>query len=152
MDNIELKEFNSQLVSIYNDELKIYFKNVFDENGIINNNEKIENTIEEMKCFIEDKSAIVIGAFQKNKLIGFIWGYKTTVNNKIRIHISYFVVNEKYRKQGIGSKLIEKIYKIAKENQIEEVELMVTAHNIPAVNFYERQGFEVERVKLCKKI
>ena len=151
MDDIKLEEFNSQLVSKYKEKLKLYFKNVFDENGILNNEEKLERTIEEMKQFIEDKSAIIIGAFQED-LLGFIWGYKTSVNEKTRIHINYFVVNEKYRKQGIGSKLIGKIYEIAKEMQIEEVELMVTAKNISAVNFYKGQGFEVERVKLCKKI
>ena len=152
MNDIKLEEFDSQLVNRYREELKKYLKDVLDENGISNDNEKTEKIIEEMKQFIEDKSAIIIGAFQKEKLLGFIWGYKTNVNNKMRIHINYFVVDEKSRKQGIGSKLIEKMYKIAKTMQIEKVELMVTAKNTTAINFYKKQGFEVERVKLCKKV
>lgn len=152
MDDIKLEVFNSKLISVYRKELKIYLKNVLDENGILTDDKKLENIIEEMKQFIEDKSAIIIGAFQKNELLGFIWGYKINVNDKKRIHVNYFIVNEKCRKQGIGSKLIEKIYEIANEMQIEEIELMVTAKNTTAVNFYKKQGFEVERIKLCKKI
>lgn len=152
MDNIKLERFNTKLIKKYNGEIKLYLKNVLDENGILNNNEKLEKIIEEMEKYIDDKSAIIIGAFQEDELIGFIWGYKMITNDKNRIHINYFVVNEKYRKQGIGRQLIRKIYEIANELKIEEIELMVTAENITAVNFYKKQGFEVERIKLCKKI
>ena len=152
MNEIELKEFAIETVNKYKEELKLYLKDVLDENGISNDNNKIEKIMEEMKQFIEDKSAIIIGAFQKEKLLGFIWGYKTSTNDKNRIHINYFVVDEKCRKQGIGSQLIKKIYEIAKEMKIQEVELMVTTKNATAVNFYKKQGFEEERVKLCKRI
>ena len=152
MNEIELKEFDIETVNKYKEEIKLYLKDVLDENGISNDNNRIEKIMGEMKQFIEDKSAIIIGAFQKEKLLGFIWGYKTSTNDKNRIHINYFVVDEKCRKQGIGSQLIEKIYEIAKEMQIQEVELMVTTKNATAVNFYKKQGFEEERVKLCKRI
>ena len=152
MKNIRLKEFNSKMIKKYNKQLKLYLKIVLDENKILNNDEKLGKIIEEMKQFIEDKSAIIIGAFKEEELIGFIWGYKIIVNDKNRLHINYFIVNEKYRKQGIGTQLIEKIYEIANEIQIKEIELMVTSKNIIAVNFYKDQGFEVERIKLCKKI
>lgn len=152
MNEIELKEFDVEAINKYKEEIKLYLKDVLDENGISNDNNKIEKIMEEMKQFIEDKSAIIIGAFQKEKLLGFIWGYKTSINDINRIHINYFVVDEKCREQGIGSQLIEKIYEIAKEMQIQEVELMVTTKNATAVNFYKKQGFEEERVKLCKKI
>lgn len=152
MNEIELKEFDIEAVNKYKEQIKCYLKDIFDENVISNDNNKIEKIMEEMKQFIEDKSAIIIGAFKKERLLGFIWGYKTSINDKNRIHINYFVVDGKCRKQGIGSQLIEKIYKIAKEMQIQEVELMVTTKNATAVNFYKKQGFEEERVKLCKRI
>lgn len=40
---------------------------------------------------------------------------------------------------------------MAEKEKIEKVELMVTKGNDVAVNFYKNQGFEVERIMLCKK-
>lgn len=152
MNDIIFKKFDRELIKKYNKIIKSYLKIVLDENGILNSSERLEKTVEEMQQFIGDKSAIIIGAFKEEELIGFIWGYKTIVNDRNRLHINYFIVNEKHRKQGIGSQLIEKIYEIANEMQIKEIELMVTSENKTAVNFYKRQGFEIERIKLCKKI
>ena len=52
--------------------------------------EKIEDVYENMKIFIEDGSAILLGAFEKNKIIGFIWAY--LIKEKT-YHINYFAVD-----------------------------------------------------------
>lgn len=52
-----------------------------------------------------------------------------------------------YRGQGIGTKLMERTITEAKERGIERVELEVYASNAPAINLYEKWGFNHEGVK-----
>ncbi len=54
--------------------------------------------------------------------------------------VSRMAVCEEYRREGIGSQLLEFIHNFAKENQI--IELNLTAQ-ISAQQFYERAGYEV---------
>ena len=149
---IYLKDINIELLEEYKNDFLNYIKLVLDKNEIISDKNSINQIFNNMKNFIKDKSAIIIGAFKQNRLLGFIWGYKITVYNEKRIHINYFIVNELYRKKGIGSKLIESLYKKAKNDKILKIELMVTSNNEEAIKFYQNQGFNEERVKLCKKI
>jgi len=52
-----------------------------------------------------------------------------------------------YRRQGIGTKLMERTIIEAKERGIERIELEVYASNTPAINLYEKRGFNHEGVK-----
>lgn len=147
-----IKEMNNQIVNEYEKEIKEYLKETLNQNNIICDTAFVDKTYKDMKDFIEDESAIIICAFDNDKLLGFIWGYEREVNENKRIHINYFIVNSNYRKQGIGKRLIEKIYKIAKNRNIAKIELMVTAQNKEAVDFYKKQNFNIERIVLCKDI
>lgn len=111
--------------------------------------EKIEDVYENMKIFIEDGSAILLGAFEKNKIIGFIWAY--LIKEKT-YHINYFAVDENKRSLGIGQKLLDKLYEIAKENNIENIELLVEANNIKAINKYKSNKFIKKYLKMEKKL
>ena len=42
----------------------------------------------------------------------------------------------------IGKQLIEKIEEIAKEKQLEQIELSISTYRKDAHRFYERQGYE----------
>jgi ribosomal protein S18 acetylase RimI-like enzyme len=52
-----------------------------------------------------------------------------------------------YRRQGIGTRLMERTIEAAKARGMERVELEVYASNMPAVSLYEKRGFEHEGVK-----
>lgn len=61
-----------------------------------------------------------------------------------RIEIDYIVVDNKYRKQGIGSKLIEYLIK---NNNVENITLEVNENNIAAINLYSKYGFKVVAIR-----
>ena len=124
---IEYTLINEKLARKYEKEIKTYFKEIFEKSNIV-------------------------GAIEKNELLGFIWAYERLVNNERRYHINYFIVDSKNRKQGIGKNLIQKIYLKAKEEKIEKIELIVTAKNAGAMEFYKKQEFEIERLIMCKNI
>jgi RimJ/RimL family protein N-acetyltransferase len=55
-------------------------------------------------------------------------------------------VLEDYRRQGVGTKLLDRVITVAKEQGLERIELEVYASNTPAINLYEKWGFNQEGV------
>ena len=96
--------------------------------------------------------AIVYGAYDKSKLVGFIWGYPRNFFDEKRIFINCLVVNKEYEKQGIGKKLINRLEDFAKENKYDSIDLTVAPFNENAVGFYNHMGFESERIQMVKKL
>ena len=61
-----------------------------------------------------------------------------------RIEIEYIVVDPKYRKIGIATNLLKYIEKNYKAKNIT---LEVKKNNIPAINFYNKNGFSIVSVR-----
>ena len=61
------------------------------------------------------------------------------------IHLMIILVLERYRRLGIAHKLMDFIYKQAKENHkdIQTIRLHVQKTNQGAINFYKKHGFEI---------
>ena len=62
--------------------------------------------------------------------------------------ISDLVIEENHRRQGIGSMLMDKIKQIAKENNVDRIQLNVNALNSGAIELYEKLGFTPEMIKM----
>ena len=56
-------------------------------------------------------------------------------------HINYFVINQKYRKQGFGSYFMRYLIKKCKKFNIYKLLLEVSQNNIKAEKFYNRFDF-----------
>lgn len=129
-------------------EIKGLFKEILELNFRDCNN-KILEVYNNMKNFIEDGSAILLGAFKENKIIGFIWAYLIKENT---YHINYFAVDKNNRSLGIGQELLDELYKIARENNINTIELLVEAHNDRAIKKYKNNDFKEQFIKMEKKL
>ena len=57
-------------------------------------------------------------------------------------------LHKDYRRQGIGTNLLDTTIQAAKEYGIERVELEVHTSNTPAIRLYEKRGFVPEGVKM----
>ena len=79
----------------------------------------------------------IYGYFENNKLLGFIH-IILTIDEADIVNI---VVDDYYRKKGIGKKLVE--YTIKKFN-LKALNLEVRQSN-DAVNFYQKMGFKIIR-------
>lgn len=75
--------------------------------------------------------------------VGYI-GVFDTFNDYNIIGIA---VDKNYQKQGIGSKLFEKVFSIAKQNKVNTISLEVDESNINAINFYKKKGFVVTNIR-----
>jgi len=107
--------------------------------------------INELLIYLKENKAVIFGAFNNN-LCGFVWVYTRDFFGKKHLHINHIVVKENFRREGIGRNLINRIEEYCKENNIFNIELMVSKSNLEAIKFYKDKGFNIERVKFVKKI
>ena len=106
--------------------------------------------VNSMPAYIEDGSAIIIGAFDEEKMVGFLWGYEVDVFGEKRVHNAENHVIEEYRGHGIAKKMLECLEEEAKKRNIFILEAMCTVSNKNAYEYHIYNGYEVERVKFRK--
>ena len=86
---------------------------------------------------------IVFGLLLSNLLIG-ICVFHVVLDEA---QINFFVVNQKYRKQGFGSYLMSYLIKQCEKLNIKKLFLEVSHTNIVAENFYERFDFHTVGIR-----
>ena len=103
------------------------------------------------KPIVDNKTMYV--AEEDNKVKGFIMYTEKEYNidnqvKRITYAIDAIAVDKQYRGQGIGTKLIDKIKEIAKDNNVDAIELQVNAKNIAAKAMYEKYGFSDKSINM----
>lgn len=111
-----------------------------------------EDYVRNMKTYIQDGSAFVVGAKDNSSLAGFSWAYALDVFDERRFHVDMICVNPSYRKRGIAKQLVKMQSKEAKRQGIHVVEAMTTRSNENSYNWFHSLGFEDERVKVKLEI
>lgn len=91
------------------------------------------------------QNGVVLLALDNHKIIGYMAG-------SINIQLSYMTnslaeldncyIEEAYRNQGIGKKLLEKFKQYCISQVIKEIKVTASAKNISARKFYENNNFE----------
>ena len=109
----------------------------------------LEERLSKIRQYLENDEGIIVGAFENNTIIGYIWFFKT---DSKRLHINEFVVSNRFRGEGIGTMLMAEVYKVAEKFGINQIELKVSDSNKNAIEFYQHKDFEIERYLLVKKI
>lgn len=97
--------------------------------------------------YLTNKDDLFIGAFSEHEIVGFLSAKRGSFR-RIR-HSAYIVIGirQAFQRQGIGSKLFDKLDEWARKNQLKRLELTVEVSNTPAINLYEKQGFSIEGIK-----
>ena len=87
-----------------------------------------------------------------NNMIGFLWAFKRDIPAPIEqseIFINVIeVLNINLRSQGIGSRMIEKIIGIAKEEKVYQVRAYCDIRNIPSHRLWLKNKFAISPVKM----
>ncbi len=94
-----------------------------------------------LKDIINSDYEYVFGYYIDNKLVGFIHISKLYEN----VDIINIVVDSSYRKQGIGSKLLNFI--ISLFDDCKTILLEVNENNKDAINLYKRNNFKVINIR-----
>lgn len=112
-------------------------------------NNSFEKRIESLENFLKEKKAIIYGCEKTDELIGFIWFFGKDTKT---IHINHFVVDERFRRLGVGKLLWDQVEKYAIDENLVDIELLVTTENESAVNFYTKRNFEIDRLVMKKRL
>ncbi len=97
--------------------------------------------------YLTNKDDLFVGAFSEHEIVGILSAKRGSFR-RIR-HSAYIVIGirQAFQRQGIGSKLFDKLDEWARKNQLKRLELTVEVSNTPAINLYEKQGFSIEGIK-----
>ncbi|MEZ4906387.1 MAG: GNAT family N-acetyltransferase [Saprospiraceae bacterium] len=105
---------------------------------------KVTNTIDQMND--EDYLFNTFVAEDENgKILGmalFFFAYYTWVGKSL--YLDDIVVSEKFRGQGIGTKLLTKVMEFAKVNNCKRVRWQVLDWNSDAIEFYRKWGANLD--------
>ena len=104
---------------------------------------------------IQDKSCACFVAEIDSKIVGYFLGIKKEDPTYRLIKVAdleHLVVDEEFRNQGIGKKLMDAFTAWAKGEGINKVSVNVFTDNEKGIKFYNREGFLPFQTILEKKI
>tara|TARA_B100000749_G_scaffold55588_1_gene40534 strand:- start:334 stop:843 length:510 start_codon:yes stop_codon:yes gene_type:complete len=78
---------------------------------------------------------------KENKWIVGIGNIIFNEDNK-RAHALHIFIDEKYRRKGLATKMLQHLESLARDKRMSILTLRVMPKNTPAINLYEKMGFE----------
>lgn len=106
----------------------------------------------ELNGYLENKSTFLLGAIENETVVGIIWAYIYKSLQEERLHINQVVVSDRYRRHGLGKKMMYEAEKIADANHIKTIDLNVSKSNQTALDLYKKLGFCSERILMKKSL
>ena len=114
----------------------------------------------ELLKLIEDNDGIIFFAEMNNKCIGFAAGIIEKFTEVDSCHYKHnkegrvleLFVDEDYRKENIGGKLMENIETYLKEKGCDFMIIDVFEYNKIAKEFYRKNGYKIRNIEMSKKI
>lgn len=151
---MEIVELTPKLCEQYAPEISEYIYQSYTQAHQYNESfslEKAKDKCRELREYLAQGRACAFGAID-HTLIGFIWSYRYPFrDDENRTYVSTFHVDERYRNRHIGEQLLRAVERKAVENGCHTVFLHTEARNSGAIHFYERMGYQMERVQMVKK-
>jgi len=92
---------------------------------------------------LEKDHVTAMGVYSNNSILGVCVFHKMYDEAEIR----YLSIHPSHKRRGLGKKLIYKIIKECKSENIKKIFLEVSLKNEHALNFYDNFGFETIRVR-----
>ena len=92
---------------------------------------------------LEKDSVTAMGIYLDNSILGVCVLHKLYDEAEIR----YLSIHPSYKRRGLGKKLIYKIFKQCKDDNIKKIFLEVSLKNKQALNFYDYLGFKTINVR-----
>ncbi len=104
---------------------------------------EVSNSVERMKKegFGDRPAFEFFVAEISNRIVGIALYYFSYSTWKGRsLYLDDLIVTEKYRRNGIGDKLFQAVYKVAKDENCGKIHWQVLSWNEPAIKYYEKVG------------
>jgi ribosomal protein S18 acetylase RimI-like enzyme len=113
---------------------------------IFNSAGKFERTSSWFETRFEDDTHCILVAEYKGEILGLVEIQIRQTNHpllKLRTygHIRDIIVDQAWRKQGIGKSLMQNAHKWAKQQGASSVEVIAFSFNVEALSFYRNLGY-----------
>lgn len=86
------------------------------------------------------------------EVIGNLWVHLEKKSELTIFFIYDFIIFDAYRNQGFGRKALAALEILAKQKNVQRIDLHVFAHNKGAVHLYQSVGFEATDISMSKKV
>lgn len=152
---IEIKEVKvEEFDDIKNQLIELQYQNtcMHFPNKKIDIEKQTKPTVNSIKEYMKDEKAFLFIAMEKNEVLGFLWCYPRVFFDEDRIFINSLIVKERYRNQHIGKRLMQEVEKKAEKLNCDSIYVSTASFNEKALKFYNRQGYQKERIQLVKKV
>ena len=109
--------------------------------------EQVTNTVDQLKRdgFGETKIFDCQIAEFENAVVGFALFYTSYSTWKGPcLYLEHFLVTSNMRNKGIGKRLFEEVFNIAKERKVKRFEWQVLEWNEDAINFYKKYDADMD--------
>lgn len=96
---------------------------------------------------------IELVAWCDEKVVGYLVVNRNydSINGIYYFHINYVCVRSEYRNQGIATKLLQEVFKIAKDKNISYIELTSNKKREVAQHLYQKNGFSIRDTNVFRK-
>ncbi len=91
--------------------------------------------------YIESDLFMLYGAFENEKLVGAIMAVQDDDDSP---EIMSVAVLDSYRRSGCATAMINKVFRELVQRGFDSAELTVFKDNIPAINLYQKHGFNID--------
>lgn len=92
------------------------------------------------------QAGLCVGAFDGERVIGMSLAEEQDWNRTLIVW--EFHVDAAYRGQGIGRRMMEAQAEVARKQNMRVIELETANTNVPAILFYRKVGFSIEKIDL----
>jgi len=112
--------------------------------AFVNHSDLVTNTVEQMKKEKEHFSVLVAEKKDGSLIAMAAWFYAYSTWEGKTLYLDDLYVKEEYRGSKTGSKLLNRLFQIARETNCSRVRWQVLDWNEPAVNFYKSCGADID--------
>lgn len=113
----------------------------------------VKEAEQRFQILLQEKEHAIFVAVENKKVIAWIHAFfAVRVESDLFVEIAALVVDEKYRKAGIGKKLIEEVENWAKEKNCYKIRVRCNVTRKESHGFYKNLGFkEIKEQKVFSK-
>jgi len=103
-----------------------------------------------LKDYFQNSGGFCFYVQKNGKIIGFVFCIVQAWDDGNHLFVEQTVIDPSYRDKGVGTSLIRKLEKIAKEKGIKSIELMATKKS-SAYEFWKKRGYVSKGYELLGK-
>lgn len=84
---------------------------------------------------------------EKGEIVAFIVFLQTEGESGLEFNITNLAVQEKYKRLGNATFLINFVKQFSKQQKVKKIWLEVNENNLPAINLYKKLGFRIDYIR-----